>query len=80
MSRQAGSAVAPGPLGPRPAFPAWCRELLRVLRELKSIKMTQSDFNSPRGMAGASPLRLLQQLQDRSESQQEEALRNMVQV
>jgi len=31
-------------------------------------------------MAGASPLRLLQQLQDRSESQQEEALRNMVQV
>ena len=43
VSRQAGSAVAPGPLGPRPAFPAWCRELLRVLRELKSIKMTQSD-------------------------------------
>ena len=71
--------MAPGPLGPRPAFPAWCRELLRVLRELKSIKMTQI-FNSPRGMAGASPLRLLQQLQDRSESQQEEALRNMVQV
>ena len=52
------------------------------LRELKSksIKMTQTNLNSPRGMASASPLRLLQQLQDRSESQQEEALRNMVQV
>lgn len=68
--------MAPGPLGPRPAFPAWCRELLR---ELKSVN-DSNQFNSPRGMAGASPLRLLQQLQDRSESQQEEALRNMVQV